>query len=260
MNSDKNIDLYSKKYFLTEESGHNLFAKNEIQERFRNTLSGVEFSPKDKVLDLGAGRGEIGLLLKNMVGSIVLTDYSDDALEIIRSTVGGIKNVTVEKTNAKSIPYPPNTFDKVFFLEVIEHLYPHETQQVLGEIARVLKPGGSLILSTGPNKYLSAPQYFIAEKIFGLELKTAKYHLNEFSYFSLRKALSKYFAECKISCNTEKEWFYNVISSVSVPNWVKKSVRVSNRVYDAKFCESLRSHLKLEKFLAHCFHAVATKK
>jgi SAM-dependent methyltransferase len=47
------------------------------------------------------------------------------------------------------LPFRSNTFDLVMMLEVVEHLadIPH----ILGEIARVLKPGGVAILST-PNR------------------------------------------------------------------------------------------------------------
>ncbi len=46
------------------------------------------------------------------------------------------------------LPYGDASFDVVLLVEVIEHLSDH--QAALGELARILKPGGSLILTT-PN-------------------------------------------------------------------------------------------------------------
>ncbi len=46
------------------------------------------------------------------------------------------------------LPYDDASFDVVLLIEVIEHLSDHQT--TLGELARILKPGGSLILTT-PN-------------------------------------------------------------------------------------------------------------
>ena len=46
------------------------------------------------------------------------------------------------------LPYDDASFDVVLLIEVIEHLSDH--QAALGELARILKPGGSLILTT-PN-------------------------------------------------------------------------------------------------------------
>jgi Methylase involved in ubiquinone/menaquinone biosynthesis len=47
------------------------------------------------------------------------------------------------------LPYPDNHFDVVLFCEVLEHL-TNDPFRALGEIRRVIKPGGRLILTT-PN-------------------------------------------------------------------------------------------------------------
>ena len=48
----------------------------------------------------------------------------------------------------RGLPYPDESFDLVVLTEVIEHLENHRA--ALGEVARVLRPGGHLILTT-PN-------------------------------------------------------------------------------------------------------------
>ena len=48
----------------------------------------------------------------------------------------------------RGLPYPNESFDLVVLTEVIEHLENHRV--ALGEVARVLRPGGRLILTT-PN-------------------------------------------------------------------------------------------------------------
>ncbi|MCK7516128.1 MAG: class I SAM-dependent methyltransferase [Desulfobacterales bacterium] len=53
-------------------------------------------------------------------------------------------------------PFPDNTFDFVLFLEVIEHLITGPTR-VLQELARVLKPGGILVLTTDNSNSLYKP-------------------------------------------------------------------------------------------------------
>ncbi|MGY6555329.1 MAG: methyltransferase domain-containing protein [Wenzhouxiangella sp.] len=47
--------------------------------------------------------------------------------------------------DAAALPFSSKTFDTVLFFEVLEHV--EEPRKTLEEIARVLKPGGSLILS-----------------------------------------------------------------------------------------------------------------
>jgi len=70
--------------------------------------------------------------------------------------------------NGKILPFPDNSFDAVLAFEVFEHV-PNGTE-MLGELRRVLKPGGRLIMSTpfmfGEHE---APYDFVRYTSFGLE-------------------------------------------------------------------------------------------
>jgi len=57
---------------------------------------------------------------------------------------------------AEALPYADAAFDGVVMLDVLEHLPPGEEGRALGDVARVLQPGGRLVLST-PNRGLLAP-------------------------------------------------------------------------------------------------------
>src|SRR5436190_1499299 len=50
------------------------------------------------------------------------------------------------------IPYPDKYFDAIFTLELLEHITPHKVMNVYKELRRVLKDGGSLILSVPLNE------------------------------------------------------------------------------------------------------------
>ena len=61
-----------------------------------------------------------------------------------------IEGISIEEgvDLTRGLPYPDESFDLVLLTEVIEHLENHST--AIGEIARVLRPGGRFILTT-PN-------------------------------------------------------------------------------------------------------------
>lgn len=92
------------------------------------------------------------LKLANYFGDLSVEDASQE-VEYININSGkklkhtfSYKHFNVEKD---VFPWPDNTFNVVIFSEIIEHLLNNPCQ-VLREIRRVLKPNGTLILTT-PN-------------------------------------------------------------------------------------------------------------
>ena len=57
------------------------------------------------------------------------------------------------------LPYDDSSFDVVLLVEVIEHLSDH--QAAIGELARILKPGGCLILTTPNIMRLNSRLHFL---------------------------------------------------------------------------------------------------
>lgn len=172
--------------------------------------------PKEyKILDVGCGGGEfLAQLKKEGFAALFATDMDQyfnprmDAVEF-------------EKVNFcyEKLPWENNSFDLVTAWEVFEHLEnPHF---IINEIERVLKPGGTLVISmpnvfhiisrlvflkTGDfprwnkkNNHITVYTKSIFEKIFLRKflLIETKYFLPEFAYsiFMKMKSLWKYLPE-----------------------------------------------------------------
>ena len=97
-----------------------------------------------KVLELGGGIAEFAQRLRTHGYEVTFTDLSESNVETARTA--GFETHRLDLNFP--LPFEAATYDGVTMLEVIEHIVAAE--QLLGEVARVLKPGGFLILST-PN-------------------------------------------------------------------------------------------------------------
>jgi len=114
--------------------------------------------PKGKVLDLGCGDGEFSKRLKNLGFDVVASDMDYNRFKYH-------KVIPFYESNLeKELPFEEETFDYVLFLETIEHIYNPDF--VIGEIKRVLKSGGTLILSTPNILNLNSRMRFFFEGSF----------------------------------------------------------------------------------------------
>ena len=55
--------------------------------------------------------------------------------------------------DAKELPFLDASFDVVRLVDVYEHLHPFELDFTLSEARRLLRPGGRLLVHTGPNTW-----------------------------------------------------------------------------------------------------------
>ena len=118
--------------------------------------------PPGRVLDAPCGEG---LLARDLAG-LGHEVWACDRDSTVFRDAAGIK-FDLADLNAR-LPYPDDFFDAVFSLEGIEHL---ETPAVcLGEFARVLRPGGRLVLSTpNINNVQSRWEYFLTGRFSGFK-------------------------------------------------------------------------------------------
>lgn len=125
---------------------HNLNIRNVCQKGIALTdqklLSGlVDFfnvTRTDVVLDIGCGRGNITTLLTSRTAHAVGLDVNTVFMTEARNR--GV-NVVMAKDR---LPFFDSSFDKIILFHVLEHLTETQTDRLLEEIRRVLKPDGLL--------------------------------------------------------------------------------------------------------------------
>ena len=122
--------------------------------------------PGDVVLDVGCGSGAHALRAAGRCRLVVGFDYDGCQLAIGQQLAAerGVENLRLSKASAEaSLPFADSTFDKVLFLDVLEHL--HQRQTALCEIRRVLSDGGILFLAA-PNRETSWKRRLEASGLF----------------------------------------------------------------------------------------------
>lgn len=101
-----------------------------------------------KLLDFGCGDGRMVSLWDSVLGGAHGFDLSDTAIEKAKSIFPELASRLYSGDGHKT-PFDDNCFEIIIMQEVIEHTTVQDL--MIAEIYRILKPGGTLILTT-PNK------------------------------------------------------------------------------------------------------------
>jgi 2-polyprenyl-3-methyl-5-hydroxy-6-metoxy-1,4-benzoquinol methylase len=134
--------------------------------------------PRGRLLDVGCGSGEWLLAMRQRGWAVEGFDFDESAVK-----VAGQKGLKVQCGSLEEQNYPDNNFDAVTLNHVIEHV--PDPVRTLGECARILKPGGKLVLFT-PNSASLGHRLF-RKNWRGLEPPR---HLHVFSMESMHRAFA----------------------------------------------------------------------
>lgn len=102
-----------------------------------------------RVLDAACGEGYGSNLLADVASSVCGVDISDQAVEHARLRYGDKSNIEFHVGDAAALTFPDQSFDVIVSFETLEHLSAQ--QELISGFARVLAPGGILLISS-PDK------------------------------------------------------------------------------------------------------------
>jgi SAM-dependent methyltransferase len=136
-------------------------------------------TPQKRVLDAGCGEGYGAALLAIDARTVVACDLEAPVLGRAHRRYPA---VDAAAGNLVSMPFADAAFDVVVSMQTIEHL--HSPVDFLAECRRVLRPDGTLVLST-PNRLTFSPDGVVRNP----------FHTFEFAPDDLRGALARRFTD-----------------------------------------------------------------
>ncbi|MEO5898050.1 MAG: metalloregulator ArsR/SmtB family transcription factor [Vicinamibacterales bacterium] len=95
--------------------------------------------------DLGCGTGQVAAALAPFVNRVIAVDRSGEMLQTARKRLKEFVNVDVRRGELETLPIEDAELDAATLLLVLNHLA--DPAAALHEAARVLKPGGRLLIS-----------------------------------------------------------------------------------------------------------------
>jgi SAM-dependent methyltransferase len=124
------------------------------------------------ILDIACGSGDWLAALAKTNPEVTGVDMDAEMLRLARQRSSGAENVEIRSMSAESLDFPGDAFDAVTCFTSLPYFDQH---LAIGEMARVLKPGGHLVVGTvGPGYYAK----HVAEGIRHDEPNAVRYGLD----------------------------------------------------------------------------------
>lgn len=215
MNSDTSAplaDAYTKDYYLNDCGGYSEWRRTQgrhVDPRLQAVADAAYAVAKpNKVVDLGAGRGELTRLFALNGAEVTSIDYSNAACELTQQTlasgdgVGDRVRVICDSVLNESAYL--EDYDLAVASDIIEHLSPDENDQLYSLVSRKLsKRHGTLVIHTAPNLWCyqyEHPRQQRQAKAAGFWLPRTRrtwyerlMHINEQNPRILKKQLQQHF-------------------------------------------------------------------
>lgn len=131
--------------FFTSSAGQWDRMRDEMfGDRFHLMALAALADPDSTVGDLGCGTGQVSAAIAPFVGKVIGVDSSAAMLQAARKRLQGQRNIDLRRGELEALPIDDQWLDIATVTLVLHHI--PEPGRALADVARVLKPGGRLVL------------------------------------------------------------------------------------------------------------------
>jgi spore coat polysaccharide biosynthesis protein SpsF (cytidylyltransferase family) len=142
-----------------------------------------QFDANDRVLDIACGDGYGCRIMADHVGAVLGVDINEPLVAVNQQN-NRSANISYDVGDCFALSLADGAVTGATAMELIEHLPVDQVDRFVGEVRRVVAPGGSFICSTPQNSHGDIP--------------VVPWHVKEYSVPELRAILERHFANVKI--------------------------------------------------------------
>ena len=128
------------------DAGNRILSLGQDQGWRRRAAALLEPEPEHRVLDIGAGTGDLTLMLARQTGHVVGLDLSGHMVRLAKDKAAKLRldgRASFVVADALRLPFPDETFHRVSIAFTVRNLPDH--RDGFAEIRRVLRPNGRMV-------------------------------------------------------------------------------------------------------------------